>query len=159
MAESYDVGGAQDIRAEAYAVYMRRLRLRDGCIDLLESLRRRYNLVVCSDTSGITKTIAEKFGLERYFSRLFYSCDIGYVKNDRQFWEVFLSNFPRMKPEEFIMIGDNPQADVHWPKVLGMGTILIESTELPQGNKALQGEFEPHAHVKVLEAISKILLG
>ena len=159
VAEAYDVCGVEDIRAEAYAVYMGELRLRDDCIDLLESLRRKYDLVVCSDTSGITKTIAKKFGLERYFSKLFYSCDMGYVKNDRRFWEVFLSNFTNVKPEEFVMIGDNPQADVHWPKTLGMGTILIESTELPRGIGTPQDELdEPHAYVGMLEGISKILL-
>ena len=159
VAEAYDVRGVDDIRAEAYAVYMRKLRLRDGCLDLLRSLGRKYDLVVCSDTSGVTKTIAKKFGLEQYFSKLFYSCDLGCVKSDLRFWEVFLSSFPKMKPEDFIMIGDNSRADIHWPKALGMGTILIESTELPQG-KGQAGQKEadkPHVRVEALSDIGRLL--
>lgn len=159
VAEAYDVRGVDDIRAKAYAVYMGKLRLRDGCLDLLESLGSRYNLVVCSDTSGVTKVIAKEFDLERYFSKLFYSCDVGYVKNDLRFWKVFLSSFPKMKSEEFIMIGDNSGADIRWPRTLGMGTILVESTELPQGREAKQEELnEPHVHAEALDDICRILL-
>jgi len=151
VSEAYDVREVDDIRTEAYAIYMRNLRLRDGCLDLLGSLGKKYDLVVCSDTSGVTKTIAKKFGLEQYFSRLFYSCDMGCVKSDSQFWKVFLSSFPKMKSEDFVMIGDNPKADIHWPKALGMGTILIESTELPQGKGQARPKEVDIAHVRVEE--------
>ncbi len=160
VAEAYDVHGMSDVKARAYAIYMKDLKLREGCLDFLGSLRKRYELVVCSDTSGVTKTISKKFGLERYFSRLFYSCDMGCVKSDISFWEIFLSSFPKMKPEDFVMIGDNPKADVHWPKTLGMDTILIESTELPPGKEWAGGNEadEPHVRVKMLGDISRLLL-
>ncbi len=158
VAETYDIHEAEDIRNKAYNIYMEKLKPRDGCIDLLESLRSRYNLVVCSDTSGVTKTIVRRFGLERYFSKFFYSCEMGYVKSDLRFWQVFMASFSKMRAAEFVMIGDNPKADIRWPKTLGMGAILIESTELPLCATNLDDDCEPDAYVKTLDDIRKILL-
>jgi hypothetical protein len=106
------------------------------------------------------KKIAKTFGLERYFAKFFYSIDIGWLKSDREFWATFLSSFSKAKPEEFVMIGDNPRCDVRWPNVLGMGTIQIETTETLSSRslEVLDGYDKPNLYVKSLGEISKILL-
>ena len=157
---TYIVEHPETLRERAFKVYMADLKLREGCIELLEALRRKYELVICSDTSGVTKVIAKTFGLERYFTKFFYSIDIGWLKSDREFWTTFLSSFPKAEPDEFVMVGDNPRCDIHWPNVLGIGTIQIETTEmLSQRSLQVMDEYDrPGLYVRSLGEISKILL-
>jgi len=103
--------------------------------------------------------IAKKFGLEGFFFKHFYSCDIGYVKSDQQFWIKFLSDFQGWKAEEFVVVGDNPRADVFWPKHLGMGSIQIKTTELPASDLVITSEQEkPHVFVQTLDDIREVLV-
>ncbi|MEM2093711.1 MAG: HAD family hydrolase [Candidatus Bathyarchaeia archaeon] len=153
--ETYNTRGL-DIKSQAYAIYMESLRLREGCIDLLEFLSSKYPLVVCSDTSGITKKLVQRFGLEKYFSAFLYSCDVGYVKSDRRFWRRLLGCFPNLRTDEFAIVGDNPKADVRWPKALGMRTILIQSTELHIETNHAVNIYRPHVYVRALSDVYKI---
>jgi FMN phosphatase YigB (HAD superfamily) len=129
VSQTYESVDTRSVFEEANRIYMADLRLRDGCIDLLEALRQKLKLVVCSVTSGVTKVIVKTFGLERYFSSFFYSIDIGWLKSDREFWEVFLKNFPNTKPNEFVMFGDNVRCDIHWPNFFGISTVQVKTTE------------------------------
>lgn len=129
VSQTYELEDSESLLEEVYKIYMADLRLRDGCTELLEALRQKFTLVVCSDTSGVTKVIAKHFGLEKYFSSFFYSIDIGWLKSDREFWEVFLKSFPEIRPSEFMMFGDNVRRDIHWPNFLGMSTVQIRTTE------------------------------
>jgi FMN phosphatase YigB (HAD superfamily) len=129
VSQTYELEDFGSVFEEANKIYMADLRLREGCTDLLEALRQRFTLVVCSDTSGVTKVIVRSFGLEKYFSSFFYSIDIGWLKSDREFWEVFLKSFQNVSPSEFIMFGDNVRCDIHWPNFLGLSTVQIKTTE------------------------------
>lgn len=157
---TYIVEHPETLRERAFKVYMADLTLREGCIELLKALRRKYERVICSDTSGVTKVIAKTFSLERYFTKFYYSIDIGRLKSDREFWTIFLSSFPSRKPEEFVMVGDNPRCDIHWPNILGMGTIQIKTTERlsRRSLEALDEYDRPSLYVRSLGEISKILL-
>ncbi len=125
----YDSVDYETVREEANRIYMTDLNLREGCIDLLETLSQRYILIVCSDTSSVTKVIVKYFGLEKYFSSFFYSIDIGWLKRDCDFWKVFLRSFPESRADEFVMIGDNTRCDIHWPNFFGISTIQVKTTE------------------------------
>jgi FMN phosphatase YigB (HAD superfamily) len=129
VSQTYELEDSGSVFEEANKIYMADLRLREGCTDLLEALRQRFTLVVCSDTSGVTKVIVKSFGLEKYFSSFFYSIDIGWLKSDREFWEAFLKSFPNVRPSEFMMFGDNVRCDIHWPNSLGLSTVQIKTTE------------------------------
>lgn len=154
----YFVDDLTTLKKEAFKVYMNDLTLRKGCLELLETLRHKYELVVCSDTSGVTKVIAEFFNLEKYFSRFFYSIDMGLVKSDRKFWTTFLSSFSGIKSNEFIMVGDNPRCDIHWPNVLGMGTIQIETTELLSSLEIIDEYDKPSFYVTNLDQIKNLIM-
>ncbi len=129
VSQTYELEDSGSVFEEANKIYMADLRLREGCTDLLDALTQRFTLVVCSDTSGVTKVIVKSFGLEKYFSSFFYSIDIGWLKSDREFWEVFLKCFPNVRPSEFMMFGDNVRCDIHWPNFLGLSTVQIKTTE------------------------------
>ena len=156
---TYNVENPQKMKKEAYEVYMSELKLREGCISLLENLRRRYKLIICSDTSGVTKVITKAFDLEKYFTKSFYSTDVGYMKSDREFWNHILTSLQK-RPEEIVMIGDNTRCDIHWPNLLGINTIQIPTTEkLPSRDLEVQNDDDkPDCQVKTLHEIQKILL-
>ncbi|MEM2935730.1 MAG: HAD family hydrolase, partial [Candidatus Bathyarchaeia archaeon] len=126
-----------------------------------EKLAEKYQLILCSDTTGVAKEVVKKFDIKKYFDKLFYSCDLGALKSERKFWTEVLSNFPGSEPFEFLVIGDSPRSDIYWPKKLGMHTILIRSAisspddyvEKPTGSI---GE-EPEYVVKTLKDILKYL--
>jgi FMN phosphatase YigB (HAD superfamily) len=165
VSASYVVSGEEEwetgsIREEAFRVYLEGLRLREGCLGLLEALQGRFDLVVCSDTSGVTKVIAREFGLDKYFTRFYYSIDVGWLKSDRNFWHAFLAGYPGRRPEEFVMVGDNPRCDVHWPRVLGLGTIQVETTELlSEESLIIRDEFDrPDLRVTSLDEVARALL-
>jgi len=145
---------------DAFQAYMRDLRLRKGCHELLRALQKQYTLILCSDTSGVTKTIAHVFDLEKHFDTLLYSLDVGFMKSDKEFWTLLLSNFSERHPHEFVMVGDNPRCDTHWPNVLGMGTIQIKTTEqLPINDlETLNDSYKPNYYVTSLQEIVQLLL-
>lgn len=156
---TYRVEDSETLRNKAFKIYMADLKLREGCINLLEALRRKYKLVICSDTSGVTKVITKAFDLEKYFIKSFYSTDVGWMKSDREFWNLIVVSLQR-RPDEFVMVGDNPRCDIHWPNVLGMGTIQIPTTEKLSSHdlEVLNDYDKPDCYVNSLDEISNILL-
>lgn len=156
---TYNVANPQKMKKDAYEVYMSELKLREGCIILLQNLRRNYKLIICSDTSGVTKVITKAFDLKKYFTKSFYSTDVGYMKSDREFWNHILTNLQK-KPEELVMIGDNTRCDIHWPNLLGITTIQIPTTEKLQSRdlEVQNDDDKPDYHVKTLHEIQTILL-
>jgi FMN phosphatase YigB (HAD superfamily) len=130
VATTYAVTDLETLRDQAIEIYMQHLELREGCLELLDYLQSKYRLIICSDTSGVTKVIAQTFNLAKYFTQDHYSIDIGWMKSDREYWEHVLSCNRDASVTQFVMLGDNPSRDIYWPNVLGMLTIQIETTEL-----------------------------
>ncbi len=159
VAATYIVKNPNTLRDQAIKIYMKNLALRDGCIDLLKYLQSKYRLIICSDTSGVTKVIAQTFELEKYFTRSFYSIDIGWMKSDQQYWELVRSSYPEIPVNQFVMLGDNPHRDTYWPNVLGMWTILIKTTELlpPHALAGTNRDEQPDYVVDNLPEIMSIL--
>ena len=143
VSETYDSVNPESVFEKASKIYMADLRLRDGCTELLEALGKEFTMIICSDTSGVTKVIARHFGLEKYFSCFFYSIDVGWVKSDREFWETFLKSFSDARPSEFLMFGDNVRCDIHWPNFFGMSTAQVRTTEnLAPQDLSVSDEFD-----------------
>lgn len=157
MLNLHYVADRPDLASEALNIYMEDLEPRDGCYRLLECLRRRYDLIVCSDTSGVTKAIAKRFDLERYFLASFYSLDVGWMKSDLEYWTTVLAAFPGTGPAAFVMVGDNPRCDVHWPHFLGMTTIQIKTTEL-SSRHSIEVDDDPDYYVTRLDEIADLLV-
>lgn len=159
VSATYVVTNPKTLRDRAIVIYMQHLELREGCLELLEYLQSKYRLIICSDTSGVTKVIAQTFGLTKYFSQDYYSIDIGWMKSDREYWEYVLSCNRDTSVNHFVMLGDNPSRDIYWPNVLGMLTIQIETTELLSRQMlSIKNRFEkPDYLVTSLKEIKNIL--
>lgn len=123
----YLTDNPETVTNEFYKIQASRIRFRRGANTLLKALYVKYNLILCSDTTGIAKYVVEKMKLSKYFTKILYSYNVGYLKSEPEFWSNLLSNFPKAKPAEFLVIGDNPRADIYIPKRLGMHTILIKN--------------------------------
>jgi FMN phosphatase YigB (HAD superfamily) len=123
----YGVENPGEVKGRAFELYTSGIRLRENILEVLQKLGKKYRLILCSDTTGVAKGIVKKFKIKKYFTKLFYSCDMGSLKSERKFWTEVLANFPSSEPSEFLVIGDSPRSDVYWPKKLGMHTILIRS--------------------------------
>jgi len=145
----YGVENPGEVKGRAFDLYTSSIGLRENAIDVLEKLGKKHRLILCSDTTGVAKEVVKKFNIKKYFTKLFYSCEMGSLKSERKFWAEVISNFPTSKPSEFLVIGDSPRSDVYWPKRLGMHTILIRSAisssddyvEKPTGSKGEEPEY------------------
>ena len=159
VAATYVVTNPETLRDRAIETYMQHLELREGCLELIEYLQSKYRLIICSDTSGVTKVIAQTFELEKYFTQDFYSIDVGWMKSDREYWEHVLSRNGDATVNQFVMLGDNPSRDIYWPNVLGMLTIQIATTELlSQQALTIKNRFEkPDYLITSLKEIEHIL--
>jgi FMN phosphatase YigB (HAD superfamily) len=159
VATAYVVTHPETLRDRAIEIFMQHLELREGCREVLEYLQSKYRLIICSDTSGVTKVIAQTFDLETYFTQAFYSIDVGWMKSDREFWAHVLSRNGDTSSRHFAMIGDNPSRDIYWPNVLGMLTIQIGTTELLSHQAlSVNNRFEtPDYHITHLNEIKHIL--
>ncbi len=159
VATTYVVTDPEILRDQAIKIYMQHLELREGCLELLNYLHSKYRLIICSDTSGVTKVIAQTFDLAKYFTQDYYSIDVGWMKSDREYWEHVLSCNRDAHVNQFVMIGDNPSRDIYWPNVLGMLTIQIETTELlsPQTLSSKNRFEKPDYLVTSLKEIKHIL--
>jgi len=157
----YEIGERKDFELRAFKIYLSDIRVRKSAIKVLKTLQAKYTLCLCSDTMGAAKMLVKKLRLERYFSRIFFSCDLGFLKSEKGFWIKFLSTFKKASPNEFMMIGDNPRSDIYWPKKMGMYTILIESNiSSPQDYVPKPRRFnyeKPDHHIKHLEEILNYL--
>ncbi len=121
----YKVENPGEVKGRAFGLYISSIGLRENAIRVLEKLGKKYTLILCSDTTSVAKEVVKKFNIKEYFIKLFYSCEVGSLKSERNFWTKVLANFPNSEPSEFLVIGDSPRSDVYWPKRLGMHTILI----------------------------------
>ena len=159
VATTYMVPEPETLRNRAIETYMQHLEPRVGCLELLEYLQLKYRLIICSDTSGVTKVIAQTFDLEKYFTQDFYSIDVGWMKSDREYWEHVLSRNRDTSVNQFVMLGDNPSRDIYWPNVLGMLTIQIQTTELLSHQVlSIKNQFEkPDYLITSLKEIKHIL--
>ena len=69
--------------------------------------------------------IFEGNGLGRYFEHRIYSFDVGFVKPDPEIFREAQELF-RVAPEDCVMIGDNPVADIDGALAVGMRAALID---------------------------------
>jgi FMN phosphatase YigB (HAD superfamily) len=110
-----------------YKLQALRVSFRKNALEVLIELHKRYQLILCSDTTGIARIVVKNLNLHNYFKSVFFSCDVGYLKSERKFWIQMLSHYPKLKTRELLVVGDNPRADTFHPNSLGMHTIQIEN--------------------------------
>ena len=109
----------------------------DGAEDLLKYLSSKYTLCVASNGPYEQQMNRLRVGKMRdYFTYFFISSQIGAQKPGRQFFDCCFrilreTEFPKLAPEEVIIIGDSISSDISGGIDYGMHTCLYQKNEMP----------------------------
>ena len=98
-------------------------RLYDDTIQVLESLSRKYKLYLLSNVATPYKESPFNLGIDKYFDKIFFSCDIGYRKPQPESFETVI-NHSGLEPNQFLMIGDSETSDYEGALNSGIRAIL-----------------------------------
>jgi putative hydrolase of the HAD superfamily len=97
----------------------------DGSEKVLAYLQQKYTLhIISNGFKETTLTKMEVSGLNRYFSNVIISEDVGVNKPDRAVFEFALDKASALK-EESVMIGDSIEADIRGAQNFGMKAIFF----------------------------------
>ena len=97
----------------------------NGIKDVLEELKKRYNLGIIANQPPMALDELRKYDLERFFNHITISDVIGYHKPDPRIFNHALTA-TGADPENSIMVGDRIDNDVRPAKALGMKAIWID---------------------------------
>ena len=98
---------------------------------VLSVLKRKYKLALISNLFADYKEPFFNLGLDKYFNKVIFSCDVGHQKPEPQIYQMAMMGY---KPKQIIMIGDSVRKDYNAPRGLGFDAIVIDR----KGNKQAQ---------------------
>lgn len=98
----------------------------------LGRLRKDYKLAIISNFIDFTANAVEKSGIEKFFDYRFYSCNLGMIKQNPEFFRHALREMG-VKPQEAVMVGDRKFADIEPAERAGIRAVLIKREGFPIG--------------------------
>lgn len=98
-------------------------------IPFLEEVSKRYKLFLLSNIATPYKSCFYQLGLDKFFVKPYFSCDIGYAKPEPQSYDMILKE-NGLKKSEVIMIGDSLSSDYEGAKNYGIRAILKDKSLL-----------------------------
>lgn len=98
----------------------------EDTLSSLEDLKKDYKLVILSNTDAFSlRQVIDKFDLEKYFDKIYLSCETGMLKNNSDSYKQIMNDF-KVKEEDCLMVGDSPQSDLLSAKAAGVPAVLID---------------------------------
>lgn len=136
--------------AYAFRVISRsKLCIYDGVHETLEMLKSHGKSVFLLSNAQSAFTMAElkQLGLDTFFDDIFLSSDFGVKKPDTLYYQMLL-NKHSLNPDQCLMTGNDPEADILGAKMAGMDALYFHSN-LSEGftppeiadYKVLDGDF------------------
>lgn len=108
--------------------FVKSVSIKDGVLPVLAFLKNRnVKLAILSNVSKPFIHPVYKLGLEKYFDKLFFSCEIGSAKPTTSTY-VDACRSLGLREENCLFIGDSKPNDFDAPKAAGIEAILIETT-------------------------------
>ena len=109
------------------------IRAYAGAAALLDDLRALGSRVILLSNAQSCFTLPElrALGLERRFDRIFISSDVGFKKPDVRFFRAALEA-EALRPEDCLMIGNDPKCDVFGAAAAGLDAFYIRSALTPR---------------------------
>jgi putative hydrolase of the HAD superfamily len=112
------------------------LRIPQNKLDLLQTLKTRYNVVLLSNTNNIhleyinnvLLPLTGNYSLDVFFHRAYYSHRMKKRKPDADIFEQVLSE-NKFRPEETLFLDDNPQ-NVEGAGRLGIKTMYVTHPDI-----------------------------
>lgn len=97
-------------------------RIHPQAVPTLSALKnKKLLLAVASNWDDRLPHLLTDLGLALYFSLQFISCSVGFIKPDPRFFKYIL-NALKLRPEEVIHVGDDPEEDIAAAKKCGIRT-------------------------------------
>ena len=106
-------------------------------VPALKRLRKSYRLAIISNISLSLKPF-QGSGLEKLFDYTFYSCRLGMIKQNPDFFRHALREIG-VKPEEVVMVGDCKFADIDPAEKIGIKAVLIKREGFPLHYREREG--------------------
>lgn len=95
-------------------------------VEMLQQLAQKYRLVLVSNTDCFSiNSVLEKYALKQYFEKIVFSCEIGKIKTDKDFFPTILTDL-KLLPQEGLMVGDSLQSDIEPAEIAGIHAVLID---------------------------------
>lgn len=94
----------------------------DSVSVLSQAVDMGHTNIILSNNYPELETITDALGITKYFDRLVISGQVGYDKPRKEIFDIVKSFYP---DEKFIMVGDNPVADILGGNSAGMTTVLV----------------------------------
>lgn len=94
-------------------------------IEVLETLRPRFELAVVSNFDGRLRMILEQLGVSQFFSHIFLSSELGADKPDPLIYRRAL-NVTGRPPNEVLHVGDDPVRDWQGAEAAGLSVFRLE---------------------------------
>ena len=119
-----DNGMAIDMQHEYINVCPTKPYLIDGALELLESITGKYGLHII--TNGFDEIQGVKLrsgGIEHFFKEVITSGRAGYQKPEKEIFDFAIKE-ANTKPEEALMIGDNPLSDIEGAYLAGIDQVF-----------------------------------
>ena len=92
-------------------------------IQTLKRLKPNYRLFLLSNIATPYKQCFYNEGLDEYFEKVFFSCDIGFRKPETGAYQTIL-DYSGLKPKQLLMIGDSKVSDYEGAMSAGIPAIL-----------------------------------
>tara|TARA_Y100000031_G_scaffold130823_1_gene150794 strand:- start:180 stop:815 length:636 start_codon:yes stop_codon:yes gene_type:complete len=95
-------------------------------VGVLEELSKSYKLfLVANSNKGVVDEVVDKYDLRKYFTDVFLSCELGFLKTDPEFFSAVLEKHG-LKKEDCLMVGDSLQSDVEAAGNVGIAAVLVD---------------------------------
>lgn len=104
----------------------------EGAGEVLEYLFGKYTLGVASNAYFEQQNSRlELLGYKKYLKHIFTSQEIGYEKPNEKFFEHCLKELGNPAPQDVLMVGDNPLADIEGANKAGFKTCWFNREAKP----------------------------
>ena len=92
-------------------------------LDVLEQLRKRFQLAVISNFDGRLRLILQNLGISKYFAHVFISSELGADKPDPAIFRRALK-LMHLDADEVLHVGDDPERD--WKAAKEAGLLVFQ---------------------------------
>jgi putative hydrolase of the HAD superfamily len=94
-------------------------------IEVLEGLRKHFQLAVVSNFDGRLRMVLEQLGISKYFSNVFVSSEIGADKPDPEFFRRAIM-FINLEAHQVLHAGDDPERDWKAAEAAGLRVFRLQ---------------------------------
>ncbi len=125
----------------------------DGAEELLRSLLGKYRLFIVSNgTLSVQRGRIASAGIEPFFEALFLSEEVGFVKPQKEFFDVCFSRIRDFDASRAIIVGDSLTSDIQGGINAGIKTCLFNPSK-----KEYAGEIRPDFEIGALARLPMLL--